>query len=95
MLTVYGGEGGREMGRCVFSQWGRWGKTSVHTFCNLFLKTLTEGAVTTEAGRLLQYFTTLSFSGGSRLGVPCRGVHLGHFELEGGKTSSDQYPNGP
>ncbi len=47
--------GGREMGRCVFSQWG---KTSVQTFSNLFLKTLTEGAVVTEAGSLFQYFTT-------------------------------------
>ncbi len=27
---------------------------------NLFLKTLTEGAVTTEAGSLFQYFTTLT-----------------------------------
>ncbi len=39
---------------------GRWGKTSVQTFSNLFLKTLTEGAVTTEAGSLFQYFTTLT-----------------------------------
>ncbi len=39
----------------VFSQWG----TSVQTLAHLFLETLTEGAVTTEAGSLFQYFTTL------------------------------------
>ncbi len=39
-------------------------------------KTLTEGAVTTEDGRLSQYFITLtkkpalSFGGGSHVGVP-------------------------
>ncbi len=38
--------------RC--SQWGRWGKTSVQTSSNCFLKTLTEGTVTTEAGSLSQ-----------------------------------------
>ncbi len=53
-----GGIGKR--GGWVFSQWGRWGKTSVQTSSNLFLKTLTEGAVTTEAGSLFQYFTTLT-----------------------------------
>ncbi len=31
---------------------GRWGKTSVQTFFNLFLTTFTEGDVTTEAGSL-------------------------------------------
>ncbi len=51
---------GRGGGVGVFSQWGRWGKTSVHTSSNRFLKTLTEGAVTTEAGSLFQYFTTLT-----------------------------------
>ncbi len=44
----------------VFSQWGRWGKIFVQPFSNLFLKTLTEGALTTEAGSLFQYFTTLT-----------------------------------
>ncbi len=69
--------------------------------CNLFLKALTEGAVTTEAGGLFQYFTTLtdmptlSFGGGSHFGVPCRGALLGRVDREGGKTSSDQYPKGP
>ncbi len=48
------------MGRCLFSQWARRGKTSVQTFSNLFLKKLAEGAVTTEAGSLFQYFTTLT-----------------------------------
>ncbi len=38
------------------SQWGRWGKISAQTFSNLFFKTLAEGAVTTEAGSLFQYF---------------------------------------
>ncbi len=62
--------GSRDIGRRVFSQWGRWGKTSVETFSNLFLKTLIEGAVTTETGGLFQYFTTLNENaGGSRLGV--------------------------
>ncbi len=61
---------GRKMGRCVFSQLGRWGKSSVQTISKFFLKTLTEGAVTTEAGNLFQYFTTLTKNGGSHLGVP-------------------------
>ncbi len=34
----------------VFSQWERWGKTSVQTSSNRFLKPLIEGALTTEAG---------------------------------------------
>ncbi len=36
------------------------GKTSVQTLSNGFFKTLTEGAVTPEAGSLFQYFTTLT-----------------------------------
>ncbi len=44
----------------VFSQWGRWGKTSVQTSYNRFLKTLTEVAVATERGSLFQYLTTLT-----------------------------------
>ncbi len=44
----------------VFCQWGRLGKTSVQTFSYRFLKKMTEGAVTTEAGGLFQYFTTLA-----------------------------------
>ncbi len=72
MITVNGwctGEmgGGREMGRWVFSRWGRWGKTYVQTFSNLFLKTLTEGAVTTEAGSLFQHFITLTENAGPLL----------------------------
>ncbi len=35
---------------------GEWGKT----FSKLFLKALTEAAVTTEADSLFQYFTTLT-----------------------------------
>ncbi len=38
----------------------RRGKTSVNTSSNLFLKVLTERAVTAEAGSLFQYFTTLT-----------------------------------
>ncbi len=77
------------------------GEVGEGLLCNIFLKTLTEGAVTTEAGSLFQYFTTLadmptiSFGVGSHLGVPCRGALLGRIEREGGKTSSDQYPKGP
>ncbi len=47
----------------MFNQWGRWGKASVQTF----LKTLTEGAVTTEGGSLFQYFTTLTENAGPLL----------------------------
>ncbi len=47
-----GGGGVSGSGRWVFSQWGRWGKTSVQMFYNHFLIILTEGAVTTEAGSL-------------------------------------------
>ncbi len=38
---------------------------------------------------------TLSFGGGSHLGVPLRGALLTRVEREEGKTSSDQYPKGP
>ncbi len=61
-------------------QWGRWGKISVQTFSNLFLEILTKGTVTTEAGSLFQYFTTLTEKAdtllrrGSYIGVPCRGA---------------------
>ncbi len=62
MITVNGwcagGKGGERVG--VFSQWGRWGKISVQTFSDHFMKTLTEEAVTTEAGSLFQCFTTLT-----------------------------------
>ncbi len=49
--------GSTGLGKCVFRQWGRWGKTFVQTFFNRFLKTLTEGAVTKDAGSLFQCFT--------------------------------------
>ncbi len=51
----------------MFSQKGRWGRTSVQTSSNRFLKTLTEGAVTMEAGSLFQYFTTLTENAGPLL----------------------------
>ncbi len=38
---------------------------------------------------------TVSFGGGSHLGVPCRGALSGRVEQEEGKTSSDQYPKAP
>ncbi len=63
-----------------------------------FLKTLTEGAVATEAGSLFQYYSkpspkmlTISFGGG----VPCSGALLDHVEWEGGKTTSEQYSKDP
>ncbi len=40
----------------MFTQSGRCGKASVKTFSNLFLKTLTEGAVTTEARSFIPVF---------------------------------------
>ncbi len=88
--------GGVQVGRGRSSGFGRWGKASVQTFSNLFLKILTEGDVTTEAGSLFRYFTTLSFGGSSHLGVHCRGAFLGRAEWrEGDKTSSDQGPKDP
>ncbi len=36
------------------------GRTSVQTYAKLFLKTLTEAAVTTDVESLLQYFTTFT-----------------------------------
>ncbi len=67
----------------MFSQWARWGKTSVQTFSNRFLKTLTEVAVAMEVGGLFQYFITLTEK-----------AVLGRAERKGGKTGSDQYPKG-
>ncbi len=74
-------------------KWRRWVKNSVQTCSNLFLKTLTEGTVTTEAGRLFQYFPTftkmptLNFEWG---GVPYRAA-----DRKGGKTCLDQHSKGP
>ncbi len=45
----------------MLSQWGRWGKFLSY---NIFLKTLIEGTVTTDAGSLFQYFTTLTENAG-------------------------------
>ncbi len=70
------------------SQWGRWERISVQTFSGRFLKILTEGAVTTEAGSLYQYFTTLTENDDPLLWrwlVPCRGALLGRVEREGEK----------
>ncbi len=76
-----GGKGGS-------AQLGRRGKTSVQTSSNIFLKALTEGAVTTEDvaySSILQLsfkMPTVSFGGGSPLGVPCMGAPLGLIERE-------------
>ncbi len=43
-------ERGRKLMKWEFGQWGRWGKTTVQTFSNIFLNFLTARAVTTEAG---------------------------------------------
>ncbi len=59
-VQVEGGGVGEMRWGWVVRQRGRWGKTFVKTFSNRFLKTLTEGTVTTEAGSLFQYFTTLT-----------------------------------
>ncbi len=81
----------RGLGRWAFSQWG---KTSGQTFSNLFLKTLTEGAVTTEAGSLFQYFTTLTekpyyFKKKEWISTACkRGSKKNATKLYVGKTSS-------
>ncbi len=47
---ITGGDRGKECS-------GRWGNISVQTFSNLFRKTFTEGAVTTEAWSFYQYIT--------------------------------------
>ncbi len=80
---------------------GKWGKTSVQTFSSRFLKTLIEGAVTTEAGSLFQYFTTLTENADHlprRWLAPwstLKGCPLRPRRAGGRKTSSDQYPKGP
>ncbi len=60
MITVKGWCAGGKGGGVSVQSLGRWGKISVPTSSNRFLKTLTEGAVTMEAGSLFQYFTTLT-----------------------------------
>ncbi len=71
--------------------WERWRKTSVQTFSHLFLETLTEGAVTTEAESLLQYFITLTENAGPLLwlapwrtlyGCPSKAASSGRGEVE-------------
>ncbi len=53
---------GREKGRVSVQSVGEMGKNAIR-----FLKTLTEGAGTTEAGSLFQYFTTLTENAGPLL----------------------------
>ncbi len=66
MITVNGWCAGGK-GRGVSVQlMGEMGKDFCPNFLQPFLE---EGAVTTEAGSLFQYFTTLT-GGGSHLGVP-------------------------
>ncbi len=56
-----GGVGVGERGGWVGVQsMGEMGAEFCRTFSNRFLKTWTEGAVTTRAGSLFQYFTTLT-----------------------------------
>ncbi len=64
---------------------GRWGKTSVHTLSSLFLKILREGAVATEPGSVLLYFTTLTEKADptiEMLFLWSRGALLGRVERE-------------
>ncbi len=51
-------------------------------FCPNFLQPFLEHIVTTEAGSLLQYFTTLSYGGGSHFVIPSKGGFLGRVECE-------------
>ncbi len=51
-----GGGVGNRSEECPFNG-GDFGKTSVGTFSNPFLKILTKGVVSTETGSLFQYFT--------------------------------------
>ncbi len=55
------------------------------TFSNLFLKTSTEGAVTTEGGSLQSppKMPTISFGGDLNLRLLCRGVVVCSVEREG------------
>ncbi len=57
-----GGEG-EGKGEISVQSIGRRGNTSVETFSNLFVKKVVEGAVTTEAGGIFQYFTSLTEKG--------------------------------
>ncbi len=50
-----------------------------------FLKILTKGALTTEAGSLFHHLMTLSSGGSSYHGVLLRGVLYGRVEWEGEK----------
>ncbi len=100
MVTVIwwcvGGLGGMSV-----QSMGEMGKISVQTFSNLFLKNLTEGAVTTEAGSLFQYFTTLTENAGPLLRrwlapwSTLQGCPLRPRRVEGENTSSDQHPRDP
>ncbi len=65
MITVNGWRaggkgGGRGKGGMSVQSMGEMGKDFCPNFLQPFLETLTEGAVTTKAGNLLKYFTTLT-----------------------------------
>ncbi len=49
----------------LWSSQASWGKVSVQTFSNLFLKKIIEEAPTTEPGSLFKFLTTLSSGNGS------------------------------
>ncbi len=78
---------------------GEMGKDFCPNFLQLSLKMLTGGTVTPESYSSITQpsskMLTLSFGGGSHLGVPRRSSFLGRVELEGRKAGSDQYPKGP
>ncbi len=53
-------DAGIENWECEYSVQNDVIRGDIHTCFNLFLKILTDGAVTTDAGSLFQYLTTLA-----------------------------------
>ncbi len=83
MITLVGWCAGGKGGGVSVNSMGEMGKD----FCANFLQNF-RGNIDRRSWReLFQYFMTLSFGGGSHLGVPCMCAHLGRVEQEGGKTS--------
>ncbi len=80
---------------------GEMGKDFYPNFLQPFLENIEKRICNDGSWELIPFFSqpspkmqTFPFGSGSQLGVPSRGPLLGRVELEGRKTSSDQYPKG-
>ncbi len=99
-LTVDGVQFGR--GKMSVQSMGKTTKYFCPNFHHLFLGNVHRKSCNVESWKLIpvfhnphRKFLSLSFGGGSNLGVPCKGALFGRVEQEGGKPCSDLHPKDP